>query len=182
MKIKKDLTSVRIKTDRLILLPIDYLHAEEIFTNFDTGITQYMFPKPAENIGGTNAFIKTALEELANGTTLQLQILVDNTNEFIGCAGLHRIDSQNPELGIWIKKTSHGNGYGIEAITGMIIWARENLEFDYLAYPVDKRNYPSRRIPEKNGGILGREFKKINQAGFELDMIEYWIYKYHLFD
>jgi len=173
----KNMAAVKIKTDRLLLSPIDYSHTEEMFTQFDKETTRYMFPKPAEKIEETRAFIKTSLEELSNGTALQLMIIIEKTKEFIGCAGIHKINSLKPELGIWIKKYSYGNGYGIEAITGMIKWVKETIEFDYLVYPVDKKNLQSRRIPERNGGIIGREYKEINKAGFELDIVEYWIYK-----
>jgi len=177
MSSKLNLLSTTIKTSRLLLLPIDYTHIEEIFHNFNAEITRYMFPKPASKIEETKAFIESSLKELAEGTALQLQILADKSNEFIGCAGIHKINSLHPELGIWIKKSTHGNAYGLEAITGMINWAKQNIEFEYLIYPVDKRNAASRRIPERNGGVIGRELKTINQVGFELDEVEYWIYR-----
>lgn len=177
MKNKIDLTKVKIKTEKLLLLPINYTYTEEIFQHFNKDITLYMFPAPAKQIEETKAFIGASLTKLANGTTLQLVITINSTNEFIGCAGLHEIDSKRPELGIWLKKNAHGNGYGLKTITEMIKWSRENIDFEYLVYPVDKRNPASRRIPERNGGIIKREFKIINQAGFELDEIEYWIYK-----
>jgi hypothetical protein len=58
----------------------------------------------------------------------------------------------------------------------MIEWAKASIEYEYLRYPVDKRNIPSKRIPEQLGGIIGRELKKINQSGNELDEVEYQIY------
>jgi [ribosomal protein S5]-alanine N-acetyltransferase len=82
-----------------------------------------------------------------------------------------------PELGIWLKKSAQGAGYGYETIQTLVIWAQENLTFTYLRYPVDKRNTASRKIPLKLQATAGREYKKLNLSGFELDEIEYWIYK-----
>jgi [ribosomal protein S5]-alanine N-acetyltransferase len=108
---------------------------------------------------------------------LVLAILEEEKSEFLGLAGLHNIKSKTPEIGIWIKKSAHGNKYGLEAITAFIHWAKTNIDYTHLRYPVDKRNIASRRIPEMNGGIIMKEYKKINQRGFELDEVEYWIYK-----
>lgn len=172
-----DLSFVEINTDRLLLRPIGYSYTNDIFIEFTDEITLYMFPKPSENIEGVKEFISSSIKGLQEGHNLQLVILKKPALEFIGCVGLHSIGKKDPELGIWIKKSAHGNKFGNETITNIIEWARENIEFEYLRYPVDKRNYASRRIPERNNGIIKREFKSINQKGFELDQVEYWIYK-----
>lgn len=176
-KMKKSLLSVKIETPRLILIPIRYKFEEEIFRNFNDEITLYMIPKPAKEIEETRQFIASSIEGLRDGSNLQLIILKKDSSEFIGCVGIHHLKSKTPVLGIWTKKDSHRHGYGLESITAIISWAKDNIEFDYLIYQVDKRNYPSKRIPEINGGIAAKELKKINQKGFELDEIEYRIYK-----
>ena len=57
-----------------------------------------------KKIEETYEFIRSSIEGLKNGSNLQLIILKKPSNEFIGCAGLHRINTKNPELGIWTKK------------------------------------------------------------------------------
>jgi hypothetical protein len=61
-------------------------------------------------------------------------------------------------------------------MTGLIEWTHKNIKFDYLIYPVCKRNIPSRRIPENNNGIIMGEEKSLGEAGNELDEYIYWIY------
>jgi RimJ/RimL family protein N-acetyltransferase len=172
-----NLLNIMIETPQVHLVPIRLDHAEDIFRHFTPEITLYMYPKPAEEISDTIKFINSSLKGLETGTNLQLVILGKTLKEFIGCAGLHNVGQIDPELGIWIKRTSHGNGYGLETITAIISWARENIQFEYLRYPVDKRNYPSRRIPERNSGVVRKEYREMNQSGFELDEVEYWIFK-----
>ena len=172
-----NLLDVNIETNRLLLVPINRKYAEDIFRTFTAVITGYMYPRPATDISETLEFIDSALKGLENGTNLQLVIVDKSSMEFLGCAGLHKVGQIDPELGIWIKKSSHGNGYGHEAITAVIGWARAHIQFEHLRYPVDKRNVPSRRIPERNGGVIRREYRKMNQNGFELDEVEYWIFK-----
>jgi RimJ/RimL family protein N-acetyltransferase len=90
---------------------------------------------------------------------------------------LHHIDTRTPELGIWVKKAAHGHGYGREAITGLTGWAMQNLDFDYLVYPVDRRNLPSRRIPEALGGVIEAEYTMTNASGNLLEILEYRIHR-----
>jgi RimJ/RimL family protein N-acetyltransferase len=171
-----DLSNKTIETGRLLLKPISYEYAECIFKEFTQEITKYMMPKPAESIEETKEFIKKSLDGLEKGVNFQLVIVNKRNNEFIGCIGSHNIDKTDPELGIWIKKSSQYNGYGLEAMNGLIGWANENIEFEHLKYPVDKRNKASRRIPEMNNGKIMKEYKDIGMGKNELDEIEYWIY------
>jgi [ribosomal protein S5]-alanine N-acetyltransferase len=168
---------VTIKTNRLVLVPISLEYAPDIFREFSQEITTFMYPKPAENIEETNIFINSSIEKNNLGEQLQMVILKGDTKKFIGCAGLHKMKTKTPELGIWIKKSAQGFKFGQEAIAALENWAQNNLNFDYLIYPVDKINIASRKIPESLGGIQGKEFKQINQSGVELDEIEYRIFK-----
>jgi RimJ/RimL family protein N-acetyltransferase len=140
-----NLFEINIETDRLLLKPISYDYVEDIFNEFTQEITKYMFPKPSEKIDETREHIEKSLEELKNGTDLQMVIVNKISNEFIGRIGLHDINTLEPELGIWVKKSSHKNGYGLEAMTALIEWAHKSIDFNYLKYPVDKRNISSRK-------------------------------------
>jgi RimJ/RimL family protein N-acetyltransferase len=166
-----------IETERLLLAPILRKYSSDIFEEFTNEITTFMSPKPAKKIEETYEFVDGSIKKMAGGEELQMVVLNKNTKEFLGCAGLHHIDTKTPELGIWTKKSAHGHKYGREAIAGLVDWARNNLDFDYLTYPVDKRNIPSRKIPESLGGVIGKEFKKKNLSGDVLDEIEYRIKK-----
>ncbi len=172
-----NLFDIKIESDRLMQLPIKLEHGEDIFAHFTIEITKYMYPKPADDISETLAWIKSSIKAMEKGKNIQLVIFKKDTGEFMGCTGLHDVEGKTPELGVWTKKSSHGNGYGREAITALFDWACENIKFDDILYPVDKRNIASRKIPESLGGIVVKEYKRKNSAGFELDMAEYRIYK-----
>ena len=165
-----------IETDRLILKPMTLDFSEDIFKEFTSEITKYMYPKSAIDVEETFEFIKNSIEKLKKGIDLQMVIINKKQNEFIGCIGIHNLNTLEPELGIWTKKSSHKNGFGLEAMTGLIEWAHKNIKFNYLIYPVDKRNIASRRLPEKNNGKIMKEKKMIGMAGNELDEYVYWIY------
>lgn len=169
------LLGVAIESDRLLQVAIRHDFDDDIFREFTPAVATYMYPAPTGDIADTRAFVGSSLEGLRSGDQLQLVIVDKESGEFIGCSGLHGLRSPDPELGVWTKASAHGHGYGREAVAAIVAWARGNVAFERLAYPVDRRNAPSRRIPESLGGVVAREYRQLNQAGFELDEVEYWI-------
>lgn len=172
-----NLLKVEISTSRLLLKPISLECKADIFLEFTAEITTYMFPAPAHDISETEGFIENAVKKLKNGIDLLLVISEKSSQEFLGCTGLHNLNSKYPELGIWLKKSAHHYGYGLEAITALKEWAGKNLDYEYLIYPVDRDNFASRRIPEYLNGKLAKEYDKVSQSGRILHIKEYQIHK-----
>lgn len=171
------LLSVEIVTNRLLLKPVSMIYKEDIFREFTEEITTYMYPQPPKEVSDTESFINDSLFEIKKEQSLVLVILKRNTQEFLGCVGIHNINRRNPELGIWLKKSVHGNGYGLETINALKKWADGNLDYEVLVYPVERENIRSRRIPERLGGTIFREFDKINLSGKVLHILEFRIPK-----
>jgi len=173
---QKGLLNERIESERLLLVPISMEYKDEIFKEFSENITAFMYPSSAKDIPETEEFINNSIKGLSEGNNLQLVILAKESGEFLGNAGLHDIDSRTPELGVWLKKSAHGNSYGKEAMTAMKKWADENLKYDYILYPVADKNIASRKIPESLGGKIEREYDEKMMTGKTHHMIEYRIY------
>lgn len=171
----QNLLDLQINSERLILIPTSLKSAREIFQEFTGDITRYMSSEPYGGLEGAKESINKWREKMRNGEDLVLDIFVKKTKEFLGRAILIHIKTGKAELGIWIKKSAHGNHYGKEAVTALKEWADKEIPYEYLYYPVDKRNIASRRIPESLGGIIKAEYKK-NISGKILDEVEYRIY------
>lgn len=171
-----NLLDVEIQTKRLVLKTISMRDKKEIFSEFTEEIVTYMCASPPQHISETELFINEALEELRAGTDLQLVVLAQDSHEFLGCAGLHNLQ-ENPQLGIWLKKSAHGKKYGLETIVAIKQWADENLNYEYLVYPVDRANTASRKIPEALGGRVVRTSNEVNDRGGILHLVEYRVYK-----
>lgn len=171
-----DLTTLYLECDRLRLQSISLDYQQDIFLEFTDEITEYMFPKPAETLQETERFIKTAIQQCKRGTDLTFVILKKENREFLGVCGVHRVHTDTPEIGIWTKKAAHGHGYGREAIHCLANWLKQNIDYDYLVYTVDKKNIPSCKIPESLGGRASREFEKLSLSAKMLNLIEYRIY------
>lgn len=169
-----DLNAVVIESERLKLASVDPVYVVEIFYNFTPEITRYMLPAPPQSVVDTQRFVAAARASATQGKELTLTIHARMNAEFLGLCGIHARGRQDePELGIWLKKSAQKHGYGRETISALRDWADIHLEFEHLLYPVDRRNLPSRRIPETLGGRILRERKEKSQSGTELDELVY---------
>lgn len=167
-----DFRSVVINTERVRLQAISRRFTEEIYQNFTPKITEYMMPAPPAERADTAAFVESALLGLDRRDDLHLVICLHDGGEFLGVCGLYARGQPNePELGTWLKTAAHGYGYGLEAITALKKWADSQLEYQRLLFPVDRRNTPSRRIPEELGGKIIAEKKITTMSGTKLDLV-----------
>jgi RimJ/RimL family protein N-acetyltransferase len=171
-----DTSNITIETKNLLLKGITLEYKDDIFREFTPEITTLMFPKAPAKIEETIEFIEESIKENQEGSNFQVIILNKENQEFLGCAGVHNIDSKTPEFGIWLKKSAQGFGFGKETIIALKEWADKNLAYEYLLYPAAKENHPSRKIPEFLGGTIVREYEEINMSGNKLHLVEYRIY------
>lgn len=170
-----NLSNVSILTKRLKIIPTNELYAQKIFDELTPTVATYLSFDPSGKIEDTLIFIRTSQEKIIKGVDMPVVVLDKNTGEFIGCSGLHKLDTKKPELGIWIKQSAQKKGYGKEIIQGLIDWAEEHLDFEYLIYPVVKDNLPSRKLIESLGGVLSGSQIYTSPSGKVLDEVEYRI-------
>ncbi len=166
-----------LETPRLRLVAITPAYCEAIFQAFTKTVARYTFPQPTGNSADTEAFIAHAQGLMEQGNELQVVVLDKETSEFLGCAGLHHLNTPHPELGLWFKENAWGKGYGTETMQALKAFVDEHYTYEYLHYPVVKENNASRNIAEKLRGILqpdGRITKNAN--GEPLKEVVYWIY------
>ena len=149
----------------------------DIFREFTREVTTYLYAEPAQKIQDTENFINQSLLKMEKGEELLMMILKKDSQEFLGCSGIHEIKSKYPRYGIWLKKSAYKQGYATETTQALKLWAEENLDYEYLRYGLDKANTPSRRVAEKLGGKIGKEFDIITVSGKVLNIVEYRISK-----
>lgn len=170
-----DLMKIQIIKDDIKLRPLSINDKEDIFKEFNEEIVTYMYPPVPKDIDETIDFIESSVATMKAGLNIQLSIVDNKTNEFLGCVGLHRIDKDVPEFGIWLKKDAHGKNIGRKSIKMLYDFACENLEHKFYEYPVDKRNIASRKIPESLGGQIYTFEIHDRPVGEPLDVIVYHI-------
>jgi [ribosomal protein S5]-alanine N-acetyltransferase len=96
-----DLLSLVIEGQRIQLVTIADRFDRDIFREFTSEITRYMYPNSARDIEEIRSFILTSRRSMQIGNNLLLAIISKSRGEFLGCCGLHGEDKvRTPELGI----------------------------------------------------------------------------------
>ena len=168
--------TVKIKGERILLSPVTTKYRNHIFNEFTIDITRFMFPASPSELSQVDSFIELSKEGMDNKTDLVLVITDIKNGEFLGVCGLHGSKiPQEPELGIWLKKSAHSKYLGREAIKYLVKWVKDNVVYNYLVYPADKENIPSRKIAESLGGKIFREAARENMSGNILNEVVYKI-------
>lgn len=171
-----DIKTFKIETENLLLVPVSMDYVEEMFKEFTDDITKYMYPPTPKEIKETADFITFSINKFLKNEDVTVVILKKDTKEYLGNGGIHKINTKTPELGVWIKKGAHGHGYGKEAMIGLKKWADENLDYEYIKYPVAEENIASRKIPESLGGKETNKYSQVNGNGVALNIVEYYIF------
>ena len=90
--------------------------------------------------------------------------------ECLGMASLEDADSVSPELGLWLKESAHGQGFGREVVAALVEWGHATLGKGSFIYPVAVQNTASRQIAESlHGEIIG------NRTNPKYDSVVYTI-------
>lgn len=170
---------IKIVTNRLVLQPVNEIYIDEINKNFTKDITTYMPYDPIGNREDTVNFVSSSIENLNMQKEIVFVILDKTTKNFIGCCGIHNINSESVEVGLWIKKDLQSNGLGTEIVTCLVKFIEDNFSINYIIYPVDEKNIRSRKIPEKLGFEEFTRYTKPKNKTEVLNTIEYRkYYKY----
>lgn len=165
--------NIIVNTDRVILQPVSEEFKFDICKEFTLEVTRFMPFLPTGNIKETEDFIARSNQELLSGKAIHFCIINKEANEFLGCCGLHHIDTKNVEIGLWLKRSVHGHGYGTETVKALVELAEINFEIEYLLYPVDKDNWASRKIPEKLGFVPAKTYETKKSETEILHIIEF---------
>src|SRR5436190_1287485 len=143
-----------IQSQRLQLCQFQITDAEEVFACITPAITRFMRWEPpswSEYIARCEERLKAPAP-----TTFSFVIRRRDSKECLGIAGLEECNTESPELGLWMKESAHGQGFGLEVVAAVAEWAHKTLGKECFIYPVAVRNTASRRIAERlHGEIIG---------------------------
>jgi RimJ/RimL family protein N-acetyltransferase len=161
----------------LRLVPVTEAFQNDVIAHFGPPVTDFLKSAPITTPEEARAYFDRVERGRDARTDFVTAIMQSDSGEFLGCAGVHGLATRTPSLGIWLKASAHGHGYGREAVTAIAAWAFETFDVDYLRYGADKRNAASIRIAESLGGRLGREYDMISDSGRPLQIVEYHLYR-----
>ena len=150
-----------LQTKRLILNCFKSADAEEAYASITPSLTRFMAWDAPESEQEFATVWKNWLENMTDHKEYVFVIRHIETQEFIGLCGLHRLDDEIPEVGIWIRETAHGHHYGHEVVHCVVAYAFNTLGLQVLSYPVAEENWASRKIAERLGGKILRYIDKL---------------------
>ncbi|HLC70063.1 MAG TPA: GNAT family N-acetyltransferase [Patescibacteria group bacterium] len=175
---KINLLRVSIESEHLLLVPPALKYAAEIYKEFNNeAVIRFMNAMP-RTITDAENFVRTSLVDMKAGKKLVCSILKKSNKEFLGNLSILDVDTATPEVAIWLKKSAHGSGYGLEAVKALKEWLDGHIDYEYLQYPVANVNMASRKIPEALGGVIAqKDFAFTKVDGSVWQYTNYKIYK-----
>lgn len=156
--------NIQLKTERLLLRPLQMEDADSIFTyRSNAEINQYQGWIPS-TISDVHEFIsfKVSPEFNLTGTWFQFVVIKKHNNELIGDIGVHFLNSDafQVEIGCTFNKDHHGKGYATEALTETINYLFDVLNKHRIIASIDPRNLPSIRLFKRLGFRMEAHFRK----------------------
>jgi RimJ/RimL family protein N-acetyltransferase len=143
-----------IQSPRLQLSHFRMMDAQEIFGCITPAIARFMPWEPPSWSEYMTRCEKRVQAPEPNKFSFVIRRL-DN-RECLGMASLEDADSVSPELGLWLKESAHGQGFGREVVAALVEWGHATLGKASFIYPVAIQNIASRRIAENlHGEIIG---------------------------
>ena len=156
-----------LKTERLTLRPFlasDAIALHRLINNFDVAKMLELVGYPYD-ISAAEAWIATAIQDLAEGTACHLAITGHEGERevLVGAVGV-TLDpaARTGRLGYWVGQPYWGHGVAAEAVGRLTRWAFANMEIDHLTASVATDNPASaavlRRIGFRQAGEAMRDF------------------------
>ena len=137
-----------LKTERLLIQPFRDSFLEAYYTEFTDEIVKYQYPDSFPDMNTANETVSMFVKDMERGNMLELVILTQD-GEFLGSMEAFGITEKTPELGLWLKRSAHGKGYGYEALKGLVDYLNATGKYQYYVYEVDVRNAASIHLVEK---------------------------------
>ncbi len=163
-----------IKTERHTIQPFSAAFLAPYYKEFTAEITKYQYPDSFPDIHTADIVMSNFVKAMERGDMLELVILTHDS-EFLGSMEAFDISGKTPELGLWLKSSAHGKGYGYEALKGLVDHLNATGQYLYYIYNVDIRNAASIHLAEKFNYKKGETETTTTESGKVLHTQTYYI-------
>jgi RimJ/RimL family protein N-acetyltransferase len=145
---------VVIQSPRLQLSQFQLMDAQEVFRCITAAVAKFMPWEPPS----WNEYVTRCEKRVRAPDPNMFSFVIrrlDN-GECLGMASFEDANSVSPELGLWLKESAHGQGFGREVVAALVEWGHATLGKESFTYPVAVQNTASRHIAENlHGEIIG---------------------------
>ena len=151
----KDIGTITLETERLILRKLTVADADEAYKNWtsDEQTAKYMTWDVHENVEVTRGLFKIWEEEYNNAYTYRFIVYSKEFKELIGTIDLvnKNIKEKTGEIGYFYGSKYWGNGYATEALDKVLNFLLNDVGFYLIEAKHFVTNKASGRVMEKCG-------------------------------
>lgn len=159
------------ETARLLLRKQTEADQDDLYAILGDAQTMRYYPRPYTREEALIWIQRSMREYKEHGFGLWAMILKE-TGDFIGQCGIFHVDidgEQLPEIAYHIHRDHHRMGYATEAARGALRYGFETVGLDEIFIHTYVQNIPSRRVAEKLGMTLRKEFEKdLRKYGYDV--------------
>lgn len=138
----------KLETERIIMKPFNDSYLPDFYIEFTEEITRYQYPDPFKSLEDAREFLDYFVDLMNKGKMLEL-VITTKEGEYLGSIEAHGLDTEYPEVGLWLKSSAHGKGFGYEALKCMIDYLNSKGLYKGYLYEADKRNLSSIHLVNK---------------------------------
>jgi ribosomal-protein-alanine N-acetyltransferase len=152
-----------LESKRLRFRKLTNADAPEILVLRGNPETMQFIPRPLiKDIEGALAHIKMINDKIDENTDINWAVTEKGTDKCIGIMGFYRTQPEHhrTELGYMITPEHWGKGYVTEAVTVLLDFAFNSLQFHSIEAVIDSRHIASERVLQKVGFVKEAHFKE----------------------
>lgn len=156
-------TRIKLRSDRLLLRPVNKFDAEAIFRYRSDAITNQYQGWVPKTIDDAQTFLSKVAQKInLHDTWFQFAIILKENDELIGDIGIHFLDEENyqAEIGCTLAKDQHGKGIANEALKTTIDYLFKELKKHRITCSADPDNLASIKMIERLGFRKEAHFKQ----------------------
>lgn len=151
----KNIGTVPIETERLLLRRVVKADADDIFSNWasDPLVTRYMTWKTHESVAVTRCYVASLLRALKLSSCYEWIIVLKETNRAIGAIGVAKLDSslESAQVGYCLSRAFWNRGIMSEALGAVIGFLFNEVGVNRIEAYHHVKNIVSGRVMEKSG-------------------------------
>lgn len=143
-----------LSTGDLVLRPIEDKDTAALFSHFsDDAVTKYMDIDSFTNISEATQIIQFFHQSLEKEEGMRWAITLAGRDELIGTCGYHKISKTHfkAEIGYDLRPSYWGKGIMKEAVSAMLGYGYEELQFNRIEAFVDPDNLASSKLLTRLG-------------------------------
>jgi len=170
-----------METERLLLRAMHPKNAQAVHAGVQesmAALSRWMpWARPDETVEDTRRHLREANTHFTQHEEFSFTLWRKADEEFMGCAGIHRIDWAVPrfEIGYWLRTCMEGQGYITEVVKHFTTFLFDERGANRIEIRCDAENRRSAAVAERCGYTLEARLRheRRNTAGALADTLIY---------